>query len=400
MLSFFDQMFTTESKSFDSDDDRSVYEIMMQHPLSSVSIRMCAFVSEVRQVYKDTGRPDVAPERLQAIYRAFKHPERSRSWSAEDLKQCQEMLRVIGFNVPPPVELNPLLPPDARRKGTGLPVERANVFVWPQCGQDLGIDMDGLLDALNRTCLDKVKWSRRAKKESNGMQNKIARHNACYTDLQENIHDPDPGDVTPTRVRHKHPKNAAIKFTNFQFQGELAKFRLRFARVLGPFGYKVHRQFAELNKYYNSSCGIGWHGDVERGHGEDPGSVNCLKVGRAIPLCFGWYKDSRPVPGPTAGFPMVTKKGPGWHSTTAVASLLLGHGDLYLLSRKSIGHDWKKKDYALRHSAGHSKYTMLDKAHYVGMPTDGPAYSITFSDTVENDSETPELQFSTPYLHL
>jgi len=390
-----------ESDGTNMEDDRSIYEKMMQYPLSIVSIRMCAFVSEVRQVRLQTGKPDLDPEYLKFIYREYSHPEQVRSWSAIDIENCQAMLSRLGFSVRSPMELNHLLPPKALRK-SGEPVERANVLVWPQCGQELGIDMDALLETLNGTKMDCVKWSRRAAPESHGLQNKIARHNACFTDLQETVFDPDPGDVSNTAVRHKHPKNATIKFTNFKFQGELAAFRLRFARILGPFGYKVHRQFAELNKYYDASCGIGWHGDVERGHGDRAGSVNCLKVGRAIPLCFGWYRNSRPVPGPSdlpvsGHFPMATKKGKGWQSTTAVRSLLLGHGDLYMMSRKAVGHDWKKKDYALRHSAGHWSYTKIDKAWYATVPTEGPAYSLTFSDTVENDSETPELQFSTPY---
>ena len=70
------------------------------------------------------------------------------------------------------------------------------------------------------------------------------------------------------------------QFTNYSFSAvrDLAQFRRRLARVLGPYGYKLAHQFAELNKYYDHTRGIGRHGDVERGHGDDPGAVNCLKV--------------------------------------------------------------------------------------------------------------------------
>ena len=34
----------------------------------------------------------------------------------------------------------------------------------------------------------------------------------------------------------------------------------------------------------------------------------------------------------------------------------LGHGDIYLMSEKSVGNDWKKKNiYTLRHAAGFEK---------------------------------------------
>lgn len=88
-------------------------------------------------------------------------------------------------------------------------------------------------------------------------------------------------------VRHKHPKNASIKFTNFSFLAVpgLNRFKEIFPKILGPFGYKFRGQFAELNKYYDTAnTGIGRHGDVERGR---PGAVNCLKVSRlGMPLCL------------------------------------------------------------------------------------------------------------------
>ena len=287
------------------------------------------------------------------------------------------------------------------------------MFVWRNCAQQLGIDINRLYGTLEATEFDKLKWSRRAKATTNGLQNKLARHNGCYTDLQEPVNPlnkpelkPDEGDVTQDYVRHKHPKNPAIKFTNFGFKGELAKFRECFAAVLGPFGYKFKHQFAELNKYYKLDCGIGHHGDVERGHGDEPGSVNCLKVGRAIPLGFVWYYKTKPVGKEepiascgSASFEPVTKKKKHWTKTAVSAVVNLGHGDFYMMSGKAIGKDWKSHDYALRHFAGHRKYTGLSKAYYDSIHKSifPSAYSLTFSDCVENDSETPELQFSTQY---
>lgn len=39
---------------------------------------------------------------------------------------------------------------------------------------------------------------------------------------------------------------------------------------------------------------------------------------------------------------------------------MLHYGDLYIMSKKAVGTDWKKKIIpTLRHTAGNSKYTTL-----------------------------------------
>ena len=121
------------------------------------------------------------------------------------------------------------------------------------------------------------------------------------------------------------------RMQRIQFE-ELKKFRTRFAAILGPFGYKFAEQFAELNKYYDKGRGIGRHGDVERGHGSEPGAVNCLKVGYHIPMLFSWYKSTKPVGqtesmGPVsvteASFPIVTFGKKKWTTQTMAAAVTL-----------------------------------------------------------------------------
>jgi hypothetical protein len=332
----------------------------------------------------------------------------------------------VGFHPDDPLELNHLIPEDARMR-SGDKVEEANVLIWRRCAQELAVAPTPMLRSLEELAMDTVKWSRKAPKETGGLQNKRARHNCCFTDLQEPVVDPDPGDVTDTRVRHKHPKNPEIKFANFGFKAVkyLEAFRARLALVLGPFGYKVAGQFAELRKsfafHYDvgpdaitkvRASGIGRHGDVERAHGASPGSVNCLKLGAHLPLLFAWYRNSTVVgresgPDPAEinpkrrSYPLV----PHSNTSEAVASAVvaLGHGDFYSMSEKAIGFDWKKKDWALRHCAGGRNYTKLPKAYYENLLAAyggkwGVAYSLTFSDCVENDSESPELQFRTPFV--
>lgn len=381
--------------SSDSEDDYVILDRIRArkiYTLEAVVVPFSAFVREMQHVCRETHRVQLSAEYLRYVYNKYQHGPTSRSWDAVELHQCYQMLRELGFVLDAPIDLNSMLPATVRNRD-GSMVEAASIFVWKQCGAQLGIQMDRLYETLEATTVDTVKWSRRARKGSNGFQHKRARHNACYTDLLETVVDPDPGDITEAFVRHKHPKNDRIKFTNFRFKGELQKFRTRFAAILGPFGYKFNQQYAELNKYYAQTCGIGWHGDTERD------SVNCLKVGRSIPLCFSWFHKTRPVGQmPSSNGVVVTwkkKKNCSSSVTSAVSSILLGHGDVYMMSHKSLGKDWRSHDPALRHSAGHPKYTQLP-THPIETGH-GSAYSLTFSDVVENDSETPELRFSTPY---
>lgn len=99
------------------------------------------------------------------------------------------------------------------------------------------------------------------------------------------------------------------------------------------FGDKANDMKVEGNYYYDVlKCGIGYHGDSERRR------VIGLRLGSTIPICYQWYKDNLPV-GPSI-------------------KIYLDHGDIYIMSEKAVGTDWKKRNiYTLRHAAGCSKYT-------------------------------------------
>ena len=399
------------------------------HKKSKPSLRTITleeFVFEVAAVLSETGKPAKSIAELAAIYRKYAHVPTTpaREWSAAENRAVMAMWKEIGLEGLECVELNQMLPEGATMRD-GSPVEEANVLVARQLGQQLGIDMDLLFQQLEAKPMDKFKWSRRANKydkqgnPTNGKQNKLARHNCCITDAKEKGEPIEHGVVAP------HPKNADIGFTFYSYEAfqELKKFRWRVAACLGPFGYKVYSQFHELNKYYDKKRGIGRHGDVERGPEGSPsrGMVNCLKVGYWIPMLFSWYRHSKPAgrAEPLGDFgvdyasfpvvPMQKKKtkaeggGLKWATSTVAAAFTLGHGDYYQMSAKAIGKDWNSKDWALRHCAGHKKYTGLPQAYYDAVETHfnqggwDVAYSLTGSDRVENDSETPELQSATRY---
>jgi len=159
--------------------------------------------------------------------------------------------------------------------------------------------------------LDDLNWDSKAIFRGT-VKNKIARHNLCFADFSQ-------------EADYASGKGTVINF--------------RYCPILSNVRFLVHETFnlndlnAEGNKYYNpKKCGIGYHGDKERR------MVIGIRVGEPINLCFQWYYQCKPV-----GERYVIK---------------LNDGDLYVMSEKAVGTDWKKRSqYTIRHAAGCKKYT-------------------------------------------
>lgn len=98
------------------------------------------------------------------------------------------------------------------------------------------------------------------------------------------------------------------------------------------FGDKATDLKGEGNYYYDTRhCGIGFHGDSERR------KVIALRLGASMPLYYQWFLQGKPV-GPRLAVP-------------------LHDGDMYVMSEKAVGTDWKKKTiYTLRHATGAEKF--------------------------------------------
>ena len=145
--------------------------------------------------------------------------------------------------------------------------------------------------------------------------NKHARHNLCFgADKQEPNYESGKGriiafDDVPLLKKVKSKLSAILKETNLVVEG---------------------------NHYYDiTKCGIGFHGDSERK------KVIGVRLGATIPLDFQWFNNSKAV--------------------GARISLQLNHGDIYIMSEKATGNDWKKKlRYTLRHAAGSEKYLKIN----------------------------------------
>ena len=101
---------------------------------------------------------------------------------------------------------------------------------------------------------------------------------------------------------------------------------------------KVEINVVEGNRYYNlKKTGIGFHGDTERV------MVICISIGcNNYPMRWQWFKNGMPLGNQI--------------------DIVLNSGDVYIMSEKAVGSDWKKSSlYTLRHAAGADKYRSLTR---------------------------------------
>lgn len=141
--------------------------------------------------------------------------------------------------------------------------------------------------------------------------NKQARYNLCFADFSQ---EPDYDNKKGRIVNFKD-----IKLTNY--------IRKQINKLMND------DLVAEGNYYYDvNTCGIGFHGDGERRR------VVGVRLGHQMPLVYQWFLKSKPC--------------------GRARRFVLNHGDMYIMSQKATGFDWKKRLVTtLRHSAGCSKYT-------------------------------------------
>lgn len=149
--------------------------------------------------------------------------------------------------------------------------------------------------------------------------NKKARHNLCFADEGQ-------------AADFQHGKGTVVAFEEVPMLKEL---RENIEKALGEKGKDL---VAEGNYYYDvKSCFIGYHGDGERKR------VVAIRLGASFPLHYQWYQNGKAV-------------GPRFE-------VMLNDGDVYVMSEKSVGTDWKlKKALTLRHAAGFHDVLKLPKA--------------------------------------
>ena len=150
--------------------------------------------------------------------------------------------------------------------------------------------------------------------------NKNARANVCFGDTDR---EPD----------YENKKGRIVGYGGVEC---LSKIKNGMAEVLGE---KCSNLICEGNRYFDlKKCGIGWHGDAERR------KVVAFRVGETMDLRFNWFIRFK--------------------SFGKTLKLSLNSGDMYFMSEKAVGWDWKKSSIpTVRHSAGKpdSKYVKLKK---------------------------------------
>lgn len=106
---------------------------------------------------------------------------------------------------------------------------------------------------------------------------------------------------------------------------------------LGIYFKEAEKLEAEGNYYYDvKKCGIGFHGDGERK------KVIALRLatGKCEPIHYQWFLKGVPI------------------GKRAIVEL--EDRDVYIMSEKAVGSDWKKKNVAtLRHATGCEKFTKI-----------------------------------------
>lgn len=177
------------------------------------------------------------------------------------------------------------------------------------------------------------------------IRNAIENHSKIFTELNTLEWDEKYFDTRRQKVLNKHArKNLCFSYFSQKpdyenKKGTIINFKdvpqLNAAKNILSKSINDINLECEGNKYLNvNKNGIGWHGDAERK------KVIGLRLGETMCLCFNWFKDCKPI--------------------GKLFKINLNSGDIYIMSEKTTGYDWKKRNiYTLRHSAGAEKYIKL-----------------------------------------
>lgn len=146
----------------------------------------------------------------------------------------------------------------------------------------------------------------------NKVLNKRARYNLIYNDFSG---EPD----------YENRIGRVICFKNTPLLNELRK------KLHLYFTDKAKNLIAESNKYYDmTKTYIGLHGDAERN------ITIGLRLGTTFDIAFQWFYKNKKI-----GNPFIATLEPG---------------DMYIMSEKTVGKDWRKSfKKTLRHCAGSNK---------------------------------------------
>ena len=175
--------------------------------------------------------------------------------------------------------------------------------------------------------LQKLKWdSQYYDTRRNRVLNKHARHNLLFAKGVERESD------------YANKKGSIVDMNSIDSLKQLNE-RLEKSINECTRSKKGSNLICEGNLYFEKKCGIGYHGDAERKK-----TIGC-RIGESMNLHFQWFIKHKPIDPDTLHY-----------------SYVLNSGDVYIMSSKAVGTDWKKSSIpTLRHAGGHDNYTSLKK---------------------------------------
>lgn len=202
--------------------------------------------------------------------------------------------------------------------------EPAQVLVWKG-------GVNKILSAIEKTSIDLFKEHDNLEKDTTyydtrrgKVLNKRARHNLCFADEA----------IAPNMAEKQ---GTVVAFDSIP----ITKFiREALPQILGD---KAKNKNAEGNYYYDlNKTGIGFHGDAER---KDVIGVRSGEDDSAgFPIHFQWFFKSEPI--------------------GERVEIELTNSDIYIMSEKAVGTDWKRRNMlTLRHAAGgkETKYLKISR---------------------------------------
>lgn len=228
-------------------------------------------------------------------------PNRRETYSMDELRAIHAQLTQWGMRSTL-VDLGSHLPPQYGRHEAGvLILHRAVQDILHVSDEDLFRELTGIHYDAHALMYGRV-------------VNKHLRHNAIIADF----------DQAPN---YQEGMGTVVNFTHTPLMQHI---RTHLPTYLGP---KAATLISELNDYFDvSQCGIGYHGDTERT------MVIGMRVGARFPLSYCWYHRGERV--------------------SQQIDLTLESGDIYVMSEKAVGMDWKKKVIpTLRHAVENPRMT-------------------------------------------
>ena len=208
------------------------------------------------------------------------------------------------------IKLNDYLPDKLKKsnniKNAGVLIIRNGVNLLLK---DTNKNADNMFNEQYKLDPDRKYYDTRRKK----VLNKRARFNLCFGNIGQ-------------KSDFENKKGTIISYNDVPLT---KKIRDELPKYLGN---KANDLPSEGNYYFNiNKCGIGFHGDAERK------VVIAVRLGATIPLHYQWYTKNREI----------GKR----------IELNINHGDIYVMSEKATGYDWKKSSLVtLRHAAGADKF--------------------------------------------